>query len=326
MKNIISIITLATLLIACNNESNSTKKHLPASGGKLNSMSVVITNELWKTEVGDAACKVIAQDIYGLPQSEPTFTLNQMVPKAFHDFVKKSRVFVQIEKSDSITKLQFINDVHATPQLGILVRGKNSAEIIALLHNNATKMRNKIKEIELTYKQKTIQKNPKETTALQEVFNIDMDVLYSYRVAKKTKNFIWLRKDIPNGDLNVLLYELPYNTIKRDSLTIRNIVKVRDSIGEAHIPGAVKDSHMITEKSFSPFLQTTTIANLPAIETRGVWDVKGDFMAGPFVNYVIDDKANNRQLVLEGFVYYPNSEKRDYMFEVEAIIISLKVN
>ena len=82
---------------------------------------------------------------------------------------------------------------------------------------------------------------------------------------------------------------------------------------------------MITEKAFSPFLTTTTIANLPAIETRGIWDAKGDWAAGPFVNYVIDDKANNRQLVLEGFVYYPNSEKRDYMFELEAMIKSLKV-
>lgn len=325
MKNILYTITLAMLLLACSDENKSAKKHLPVSGGKLNNMSIVISNELWKTEVGDAARKVFAQPIYGLPQDEPTFSLRQMVPEAFHNFVKKSRVFVQIEMNDSITKLQFIKDIYATPQLGILVRGKNSAEIIALLHNNATKMRNKIKEVELAYKLHTIQRNPKETNVLQEVFNIDMDILYSYRVATKTENFMWLRKDVPNGDLNVLLYELPYNTIKRDSLTIRNLVKVRDSIGKAHIPAAVEGSYMITEKAFSPFLTTTTIANLPAIETRGIWDAKGDWAAGPFVNYVIDDKANNRQLVLEGFVYYPNSEKRDYMFELEAMIKSLKV-
>ncbi len=47
-------------------------------------------------------------------------------------------------------------------------------------------------------------------------------------------------------------------------------------------------------------------------------------MAGPFVNYVIDDIANNRQLVIEGFVLAPSVRKRDYMFELEAIIKSIK--
>ena len=136
---------------------------------------------------------------------------------------------------------------------------------------------------------------------------------------------MWLRKDIKNGDLNLMIYQLPYNTIKKDSLTIQNIVKLRDSIGKAHIPGAVENSYMITEANFSPFVKSTTVANLPAIETRGIWDVKGDFMAGPFINYIIEDKANNRQIVLEGFTYAPQINKRDFMFELEAIIRSLKV-
>ena len=43
-------------------------------------------------------------------------------------------------------------------------------------------------------------------------------------------------------------------------------------------------------------------------------------MAGPFVNYTVKDTVNKRLLVLEGFVFAPSISKRDYLFELEAII------
>jgi hypothetical protein len=48
-------------------------------------------------------------------------------------------------------------------------------------------------------------------------------------------------------------------------------------------------------------------------------------MSGPFINYVIVDKAYSRLLVLEGFCYSPSKDKRDLMQELEAIIKSLHV-
>jgi hypothetical protein len=49
-------------------------------------------------------------------------------------------------------------------------------------------------------------------------------------------------------------------------------------------------------------------------------------MAGPFITYIINDKANDRKLVLEGFTFAPATAKRDYMFELEAILKTLKFN
>jgi hypothetical protein len=46
-------------------------------------------------------------------------------------------------------------------------------------------------------------------------------------------------------------------------------------------------------------------------------------MSGPFINYAIIDKENNRVLVLEGFCYSPSKEKRDLMLELEAIEIRI---
>ena len=47
-------------------------------------------------------------------------------------------------------------------------------------------------------------------------------------------------------------------------------------------------------------------------------------MAGPFLQYIINDKANNRNIVLEGFVFAPSAAKRDYVFEVETVLRSLQ--
>jgi len=48
-------------------------------------------------------------------------------------------------------------------------------------------------------------------------------------------------------------------------------------------------------------------------------------MAGPFLNYTVIDKANNRLIVVEGFVFAPAVNKRNYMFELEAILKTLHI-
>jgi len=57
-----------------------------------------------------------------------------------------------------------------------------------------------------------------------------------------------------------------------------------------------------------------------------MWEVKKDFMAGPFVNYKVKDEKNDRWIIVEGFAFAPSLNKRDYMFELNTIISSFKQN
>jgi len=82
---------------------------------------------------------------------------------------------------------------------------------------------------------------------------------------------------------------------------------------------------MITEDAYAPFIFKTIIDNKPTIETKGIWELENDFMSGPFINYAIEDKVNNRYLVIEGYVFAPSVNKRDYMFELESIIRSARI-
>lgn len=85
-----------------------------------------------------------------------------------------------------------------------------------------------------------------------------------------------------------------------------------------------RNTWMITEEAYAPYLFDTTIQGRKTYETKGTWELKNDFMAGPFVNYAIRDEKNNRYLVLEGFTYNPSKAKRDLVLELESIIKSVK--
>ena len=75
--------------------------------------------------------------------------------------------------------------------------------------------------------------------------------------------------------------------------------------------------------------ENTTLArfikNFESFETRGTWEVQGDFMGGPFINYLVKDSINNRTLYIEGIVFSPSQRKRDNIIELEAIIKTLKI-
>ena len=152
-----------------------------------------------------------------------------------------------------------------------------------------------------------------------------MTVPSAYRVGKQEDNFVWLDRQIPKGTMNIIVYSMPEETFSVDSTFVRDVVAMRDSIGKKYVPGPDDGTYMITEKAFSPYLFPTEIGALKGAEARGIWEIRGYPMAGPFLTYILNDKENNRKLILEGFAFAPSTQKRDYMFELEAILRTTKV-
>jgi len=109
---------------------------------------------------------------------------------------------------------------------------------------------------------------------------------------------------------------------------LSDILKMRDSIGKKYIPGPDvpgKKTYMITERAFAPYVFPAEINGMKAVEVRGIWEMKNYPMAGPFLTYIINDKANKRKLVIEGFAFAPSTQKREYMFELEALLKTIKL-
>ena len=119
MKNIFYLFLIGILVTSCDDQSNK-KNNLSDSSGRLNNLSIIIDNDLWKGEVGEVLRKNLASPVDGLPQQEPLFDMNQIPPKAFSGFVQNNRTFLKIGKSSS-PSFEVITDTFAKPQTGIFV-------------------------------------------------------------------------------------------------------------------------------------------------------------------------------------------------------------
>lgn len=321
----ITLVSLSLLLfIACNNDGSNKKTSRPASSGNINNLSVVVDNDLWEGNVGERIRDILGAEVYGLPQQEPLFSMKQMPTAVFSGFTTKNRTVLKIEKGkDAETK--FVQNPFAKPQKVVLVRGNTDTEIIGQLEQNSAKIIAEFKNEEIKERQKRTRKSLHKTNNIETVLGLTIEFPSAYRIAKEEGKFFWLRREIKTGTMNLLLYEMPLGAISKGDNGINDVIKMRDSVGEVHIPGPLEGSYMITEEAYTPFFNSTIIDNKPAYETKSTWEVKNAFMAGPFVNYIVEDEINNRLLVLEGFAYAPSVSKRDYMFELEAIIRSLKI-
>ena len=325
MRKLIFSALSCMLILACDNGKSSNQRILSQSSGNLNNISVVIDNELWDGSVGEAIRNTLAAPLVGLPQDEPMFSMNQIPPSVFSGFTTKNRTVLKIEKVGE-QNVKVARNVFARPQKVVVVSGKTIAELVHQITNNSEKIISAFKNEELKEKQRRIKLSLHKNNKIEEKLGLSIRFPTAYRIAKEDEKFYWIRKDITTGTTNIMIYELPFNAIKKNDSLVNQIIKIRDSIGKVHIPGPTDGSFMITEQAYAPFLFETIIDNKPAIETKGIWDVKNAFMSGPFVNYVIEDKVNNRLIVVEGFAFAPSVQKRDYMFELEAIIKSLKIN
>lgn len=325
MQKLIGIVALIAIVFSCG-KGNSDEKILLDSTGIINEVSVVIDNESWKGSVGEAIRAVLASPVYGLPQDEPMFTINQIPASVFSGFITKNRTILKVEVGEK-TATEFYNNVYAKPQKVILISGKTKQDVIHQLEENASRIIETFRNIEIYEKQRLIKKSLYNASFLKEKIGLSIRFPTAYRVAKDDNNFFWMRKDVNTGTLNLMIYELPIDAIKRnDSISIINqVIAIRDSIGKSHIEGPVEGSFMITERAYTPFHTETILDNKPTLETKGIWDVKNAFMAGPFINYAIEDKINNRWVIAEGFAFAPSVQKRNYMFELESIIKTIKL-
>ena len=99
------------------------------------------------------------------------------------------------------------------------------------------------------------------------------------------------------------------------------VLAARDRYARLYIPGPLEGSYMATEHDvYPPVSRKILFKNMFAIETRGLWKTVGDFMGGPFINYTIVDAPRQRIIAFDGYVYYPNKSKRNYVRQLESII------
>ncbi|MFH6970003.1 DUF4837 family protein [Flavobacterium petrolei] len=312
---------VALLLFSCKKENDQLPRK---TTGKINTISVIIDDQLWNGDIGDSIRNKFASPVIGLPQEEPLFNINQYPVKLLEGFMTDTRAIIVVKKAEE-NKFEIRKNQYASPQNVFHISGKTATDIIDCIEKNAPQMIQIIKESEIAESQRINRQSLIDPKVIENKFHVSLQIPSGYAYVLQKSNFMWLKKELIGGNTSLLIYQVPLNTIKKEVDLISGIIKMRDSIGKLYISGKEPETNMITEEAYAPYLFKINLDGKETFETKGTWQLNNDFMSGPFINYAIIDADYNRVLVLEGFCYAPSKDKRDLMHELESIIKSVVV-
>ena len=313
------------VLVASFSSCKNTKVLQSPCTGKMYEVLFVVNKTIWESTVGDTIKHTFREPMDGLPQDEPLFDLLSLPRSAFGSQLKSHRNIVEItiSKKKKKAKILIKRNLLAKGQVYVRIVAPNKDAFIKLFEKNKSKIVNIFLKAERTRLKKYYRKYPdaKVFNQIKKKYGYSLRVPAGYNINKDTMGFVWISSETQKNSKGMFLYSFDYTD--KNQFTEAAIVAKRNELLKKYIPGPLKNSYMTT---FSEFPITTTQFKYRkhyAIESRGMWNVVGDFMAGPFVNLSILDEKNNRVICIDGYVYAPNEKKRNFMRQVESIMHTL---
>ena len=298
---------------------------LPNVSGKAGEIIVAMDKNDWDGNLGSTTRTILAADYPFLPQQEPLFSLSNVPVTGFADLFKVHRnlLFFNISKSDQ-SGVVYKNDVWAHPQCVIQVTAPTSDSAAVILKENSERIINSFEQAErdriiansIRYEEHSIPPAVKEMTGGSPHFPS------GFKLRKKTSDFLWISDDKQYVTQGVFIYRYP--AAENDNFSMENIIAHRDAALRENVPGMFENTYMITSDAVTPAVNYIRFRGRQFAETRGLWEVYNDFMGGPFVSHSFYSKDGQYIIVLDGFVYAPKYDKRQYLRQVEAIMYSFE--
>ena len=142
------------------------------------------------------------------------------------------------------------------------------------------------------------------------------DIVVKGEYAQEARGLWEMEGDMMGG------HSYPYTD--KDTFTKDYFIHKRDSVMKANIPGEREGMYMATDSMFVD-VEDIVVKGEYAQEARGLWEMEGDMMGGPFVSHARVDRANGRVIVVEAFIYSPDKLKRNLMRQMEASLYTLRL-
>lgn len=307
-------IFLAIIAIGC---SPTGRKWQPTSHGKAYEVVVFSTDSTAATTVE----RLLTADAEGLPQAEPAFDVSLMANEAQRATAKKARclVVVNIEKSIEKTAVKYKKNVYSQPQMVVYISAPSAQQLNKELPQRAKAIRALLTRSEMNNgialmsdnRNKGMQQRVAAQTGCEMLIPADIT---AYKTAK---NFIWMQNNAPTIVKNLCVYTYPARR-----LTIGTLLEKRDSTLAENIRGALPSMFFQTVKE-SLSVEKTVEESDTLLTVRGLWEMKNDIMGGPFVAHAKFDRRNNSVKVAEAFLYAPETNKRNLIRLLEAVLYTL---
>lgn len=319
----VALLLAMVFIYACDMDMKNYKE---SSSGKTCELMIVGNPDVWRN-ISDRVKTIMGKPIIGLPQKEASFDVVFLPENSFNEMFKKHRNILMLNVDASLQKssVEYNEDVFSSPQFLIKINANSNDALIKVIEANQEFLTEKYHESEI--RRVIAAYNGIENLKIKEIvkkeFNLNMIFPNNYYLAKKTENFVWFRSETKEISQNVFIYYGNYTDTNMFSQ--KKILALRDTLTKRNIPGNLEGTYMKTASEvITPQTIKTELDKKYCIETHGIWDVYKDFMGGPYINYVFVDPKNNRFYMVDGFVYAPRYDKRDYLLQIEGIIRSLK--
>lgn len=326
-----ALFLIALLLVAatsCDKGEGKSRKDRSA-GGTSEILVVTQNDEQWEGMIGDTIRAFFLQPQYGLPQPEAMNKLSHINVSGFSDMFKKHKCLLIVEINPNLEKpvVETGEDVWAAPQRVMKIVAPNRASWCQVFNQQKEAYKVMYDKVERDRIMSVLRpsNDVNVTKVIKEKMGLEMTIPSGFFISKNEPDFMWIRKELEKNSFGLFIYTTPYkDTIQ---LERNNLISYRDRVMQQYVPGPTAGSFMTTEKEDMPPV-VNYISTFPtgfAAEMRGMWCLVGDYMAGPFISYTFPDDRTGNLVTLEGYVYYPNHDKRDDLLQMQAIIHSVRI-
>ena len=248
--------------------------------------------------------KILTEEVPALPQPEPLCRLIQVKKGKTHGsyLLVRTRIVVNIPAEEFSVGMS--RNENASPQTIIRISARSPQQLKEKL--NPEKLRQLVDEAELEHLASIISTNPsKQNREMQQLvkknFGISMNIPAEMQASKKAKNFSWISNNASSGMKNLIIMRVKSEERRAEKHQI-------DSMLRTNMPGETDSMYMV----------------IPVLAKRGLWEMKGDAMGGPYVMQRIRRGKTGDEIIIIGFVYAPEMKKKILIKQLEAAISTIK--
>jgi len=320
------VLAAVFFLFSCSTETGTVEK-ADASGGTLEILIVTDNSNQWSGSLGDSVKSHFGQIITTLPQGEPMFTMANLEKSGFSKMFQPHHAILvmTVDRDREEPLVETKKDLWAKPQRVIKISAPSEQQIMEEFLKYKDTFLELFREVEIERTNKTYS-TALEMPIIQKLkkdCELTLQVPVGFKMAVNAQRFKWMRREPQKFSQGLIVYYEDY--IDTNQFNPGYIIQKRNQMTREYIPGDRDGSYMTTSTSvIQPEFRRIDLDGNFAMETRGLWEVEGDFMGGPFVIYTLVDEARNRIVTIEGYVYAPNAKKALLLHQVDAILHTLQ--
>lgn len=316
------------MLTGCKENKKGKTNMLPNPAGAICDVLVIISEESWKGELGNAYREALKEPYPYLPQTEPYFNVAHVTKDVFASTAEKFRNLIINKIDPRFKKPEFViqKDVYASSQIVINVVAPTTEAAAIYIKENADRLREILDQTEKDRFAEIAEEKAEETlfTAVKNKFDFGISIPSGYQLRTNKDSFMWISLETTLTSQGLLIYTSKYNG--ESSFTEAALSNTADGLTKQFVPGPSDGSYMVTGKTVPPKVEKLTYKGRTWYRMRGFWDVKNDFMGGPFVSYSTYWKEKNVVLNIRAYVYVPKKEKRKLLLQTEALIFTVDLD